>query len=82
MEFSWQPINSRTEKATMVNKRFFISHSFVFVDEFLIKNLSANKRNKGGGYIGAMLPWLALLFQMIEAMLLQLKRMLHVVILD
>jgi len=50
----------------------------VFIDELLIKNLNANKRNKGGDYIAAMLLWLALLFQMIEAMLLQLKRMLHV----
>ena len=51
----------------------------MFVDELLIKNLETNKRNKGGGYIGDMLPSLALVFQMIEAMLLQLERMLHVV---
>ena len=54
----------------------------MFIDELLIKNLETNKRNKGGDYIGAMLRWLILMFQMIEAMLLQLEHMLHVDKLD
>ncbi len=49
-------MNNRTEKTTRVNKRFFMAHSFVLVDELLIKNLETNKRNKGGDYIGDMLP--------------------------
>jgi hypothetical protein len=54
MEFYWQPINNSTEKATMVNKRFFISHSFVFVDDLLNKNSGTNKRNKGWDYLVTM----------------------------
>ncbi len=50
----------------------------MFIDELLIKNPDTNKRNKGGDYIAVMLPWLAPLFQNSEAMLLQLKHMLHV----
>jgi hypothetical protein len=52
-------------------------HSFVFDIELLIKNVETNKRNKGGDHIVTMLRWIELMFQMIEAMLLRLKQMLH-----
>jgi len=54
----------------------------VFVDELLIKNLETNKRNKGGDYLGVMLRWLILVFQISEDMLPQLKHMLHALKLD
>jgi len=54
-----------------------MAHSFWFIDELCIKNLSINKRNNGGHYIVTMLLQLAASFQMFEAMLPQFALMLH-----